>query len=183
MSKRTIHIYRWLLMILGAVLVGFSLPYELALASYFDDAPLKFSPFLSPSPMYTLVGITDWGRDILKVYGITTVIVCFVFLTVAVPTIYVLFRFRAKGDESVLPKQVTGNHKLEILWTVIPVILLVLIAIPTWQAIFKQDRAVKEVANRPAGEVLKVQAIGHQWWWEFIYTDFNVTTANELVLP
>ena len=108
----------------------------------------------------------------------------------SIPIIYVLFRFRDKrtgsghfpyDNERELPKQVGGNTLLEILWTVIPAILLILIAIPTWQTIFRQDKAIKAIER--GGKALKVEVIGHQWWWEFVYTDYNVTTANELVLP
>ncbi|MCY4443911.1 MAG: cytochrome c oxidase subunit II [Proteobacteria bacterium] len=150
-------------------------------ASYFDDAPLKFSPGMEQSPMYTLVGITDWGRDIMHVYGLTTLIVTFVFFAVLIPTVYVLFKFRARGEDQPLPEQVKGNHVLEIVWTVIPVILLIMIAVPTWQSIFKQDRAVKAIER--GGQALKIEVIGYQWWWEFKYVDYDVVTANELVLP
>ena len=153
-------------------------------SGYFDDAPLTFSPSLSQSPMYTLDGLTDWGQEILHVYGLTTIITIIIFLAVSIPIIYVLFRFRDKrtgsghfpyDNERELPKQVGGNTLLEILWTVIPAILLILIAIPTWQTIFRQDKAIKAIER--GGKALKVEVIGHQWWWEFVYTDYNVTTA------
>jgi cytochrome c oxidase subunit 2 len=150
-------------------------------AKPFDDIPSEYSADLSTAPMYTLVGITDWGKSILDVYGITTIVLTFIFLGVAIPCVYALYKFRATGEETELPKQVTGNHLLEILWTVVPVGLLLFIAVPTWEVIFEQDRAQKQiVANENA---LKVKVIGHQWWWEFQYPDYGVTTANELVLP
>ena len=151
------------------------------LARYFDDAPLKFSPSLKDSPMYTLVGITDWGKEIMEVYGLTTIILCLVFLTVALPTVYILFRFRAKEGQTTLPKQTHGNFMLEVLWTTIPVILLAIIAVPTWQSIFRQDAAVKNIHKNE--EALRVEVVGYQWWWKFTYTDYKITTANELVLP
>ena len=146
-------------------------------AKSFDEKPYTLSTSLSDAPMYTLVGITDWGADILRVYGITTVVVVFVFLTVALPTLYALWRFRAKGDETELPKQFTGNHVLELIWTILPVILLLVIAIPTWESIFKQSKRAGDPKN------FHVKVIGHQWWWEFQYPDWGITTANELHLP
>ena len=159
---------------------------------YFDDAPMQFSPSLAQSPMYTLDGLTDWGQDLLYVYGLTTLITIIVFLCVSLPIIYALIRFRDTSSGSgssplgydhlqPLPKQVKGNTLLEIIWTTIPIVLLVLIAVPTWQTIFRQDRAVKHIEQ--GGEALKIEVIGHQWWWEFVYTDYGVKTANELVLP
>ena len=178
--------------------------YKISFARYFDDHELDFSPRLDQSPMYTLEALTDWGKDLLSVYGITTVIVTFVFFAVSIPVIFVLFKFKAKNDHEynkavdanddngvdefvfdpnvALPKQTKGNFLLEVLWSVIPVVLLVIIAIPTWRSIFEQARAQKAVYEGTK-EALKVEVIGHQWWWEFVYTDYSVTTANELVLP
>lgn len=147
----------------------------------FDDYPADYSLNLADAPMYTLVGITDWGKSILEVYGITTWVLVIVFAMVAVPCVYTLYRFRATGKETELPKQVKGNHLLELVWTVIPFLLLIIIAIPTWRVIFEQEDMKKKAAI--SSDVLKIDAIGHQWWWEFKYTQLGVTTANELILP
>jgi cytochrome c oxidase subunit 2 len=146
-------------------------------AKSFDEKPYTLSTNLSDAPMYTLVGITDWGADILRVYGITTIVMVFVFMTVALPTLYVLWKFKAKGNETELPKQFTGNHVLELIWTIVPVGLLFIIAIPTWEVIFKQSARAGDPNN------FHVKVIGHQWWWEFQYPDLGITTANELHLP
>ena len=74
------------------------------------------------------------------------------------------------------PKQVHGNAVLEITWTAIPALILVMIAIPTVQTIFKTQ------AKASTGS-LQVEVIGHQWWWEFRYPELGVTTANELYIP
>jgi len=162
-----------------AILVGLE---KLAFAAKpFDERPLDYSTDMSTSPMYTLTSITDWGQDIMRVYGITTWVLVFVFFMVAIPCVYALYKFRATGEETELPKQVTGNHVLEIIWTVVPVILLLIIAVPTWEVIFNQAANQKKVEASP--DALKVKVIGHQWWWEFQYPDLGVTTANELVLP
>src|SRR5262249_1839801 len=65
---------------------------------------------------------------------------------------------------------------LELAWTVIPAVILVFIAVPTWEGIFR-------VAHPPATNTLKVKAVGHQWWWEFQYPELGLTTANELHVP
>ena len=175
--------YRFISVILFT-LCSYIVKAPIALAKYFDHTPLKFSYKLSDSPMYTLEGLTDWGKDILSVYGLTTLIVTIVFFAVSIPVIYVLFKFRAKSDyhSAPLPKQTKGNFLLEIIWTTIPIILLIIIAVPTWKSIFSQARAQKEI-ELGKKQALKVEVIGHQWWWEFIYSDYGVTTANELVLP
>ena len=140
----------------------------------FDEIPYRIDGQFD-TPMNTLAGETEWARDILGVYGITTVIVTAVFFAVAIPVVFTVWKFKATGKEEKPPKQVHGNHVLEILWTTIPVVLLAFIAIPTWKAIFKQTKI-------PEGAMV-VEVIGHQWWWEFKYPDLGVTTANELHLP
>src|SRR6478672_3949165 len=79
-------------------------------------------------------------------------------------------------DSADKPPQTHGSTKLEILWTLIPAVILVFIAIPTVRTIFKTQ------AKAPAGS-LEVEVIGHQWWWEFKYPEYGITTANEVYVP
>jgi cytochrome c oxidase subunit 2 len=88
-----------------------------------------------------------------------------------------VFRFRHRGAPSDrLPKQVHGNTRLEVAWTIAPALLLAILAVPTIATIFHL---------RPSneGDPLNVTVIGHQWWWEFRYPDLGVVTANELHIP
>lgn len=98
-----------------------------------------------------------------------------VFVVVEAVLVYTIIRFR-KRPGGPAAKPVHGNAALEITWTVIPAVILVLIAIPTVKTIFETQ------AEAPAG-ALKVEVIGHQWWWEFRYPELGVVTANELYLP
>jgi cytochrome c oxidase subunit 2 len=149
-------------------------------AAPFDEKPYALSGSFN-TPMDTIAGLTDWGQGINYVYGITTAIVAFVFLAVSIPLIYAIRRFRVKESDLAHlkpPKQVHGNALLEFIWTIVPVILLLFIAIPTWQIIFRQPDA----NHLPAG-TMKIEVVGHQWWWEFRYPELGITTANELHLP
>ena len=98
-----------------------------------------------------------------------------VFVVVEVGLIYTIFRFR-KRPGGPAAKQIHGNAALEISWTIIPAVILVLIAIPTVKTIFETQ------APAPAG-ALVVEVTGHQWWWEFHYPEYGVTTANEVYIP
>jgi cytochrome c oxidase subunit 2 len=98
-----------------------------------------------------------------------------VFIGVEVALVYTIFRFRRRPDGKI-PEQVHGNTVLEITWTAIPAVILIFIAIPTVRTIFKTQA-------KAAPDALQVQAIGHQWWWEFKYPQYGITTANELYLP
>jgi cytochrome c oxidase subunit 2 len=99
----------------------------------------------------------------------------FVFVFVEAILLYVLFRYRRRSDTD-RPEHVHGNTTLEILWTAIPALILAFIAVPTVRAIFKTQAKAK-------AEALQVEVVGHQWWWEFRYPQYKVTTANELYLP
>src|SRR5690606_21893506 len=89
------------------------------------------------APMSTIGTVTEWGRAINHVYLITTIVCALVGIIVAGLMVYVIWRFRERPGDTHIPKQVHGNYKLEILWSVIPCILLMFIVIPTWEVIFK----------------------------------------------
>lgn len=91
---------------------------------------------------------------------------------------YVLIRYRRKPGQQEIPEQVEGSFKLEVLWTVIPLILVVVLAVPTVKAVFAAGEDHADDKN-----AVKVKVTGHQYWWEFEYTDYGVTTAQDLVIP
>ena len=98
-----------------------------------------------------------------------------VFVIVEGALIFVVLRFRARPGGPP-PRQTHGHTALEIGWTLAPAIVLIFIAIPTIRAIWIVDRP-------PEGDAMVVEAIGHQWWWEFRYPEYGLVTANELHLP
>lgn len=99
----------------------------------------------------------------------------FVLVETLIVIVMVRFRDRGQADE---PKQIHGNSRLELAWTIAPALLLAVIAVPTVLTIFDQAATAKP-------DQLHVRVVGHQWWWEYQYSDFapQVVTANELVIP
>src|SRR5690606_15012698 len=91
---------------------------------------------------------------------------------------YVIIRYRQRKGDNEIPKQVEGNHKLEIIWTVIPILLLTILAIPTVAFTFGQ---ATDYTEDPDAMLVKVTA--HQFWWEFEYPDYGIFTAQDLVIP
>jgi cytochrome c oxidase subunit II len=127
-------------------------------------------------PQTTLAPKGDLARIEDDVFYATVKWATLVFVLVEGALVYAIFRFRGKpGDAE--PEQIHGNTTLEIVWTVIPALILAVIAVPTVKAIFKENETPK------GGDVLTVEVIGHQWWWEFRYPSLNLTTANELHVP
>ena len=126
-------------------------------------------------PQTTLAPKGDLARIEDGVFFETVKWATLVFVLVEGALIYAIFRFRGKpGDAE--PEQIHGNTVVEVIWTVIPALILAMIAVPTVKAIFKENET-------PKGDVLTVEVVGHQWWWEFRYPEFNLTTANELHVP
>ncbi|ANE45554.1 cytochrome B [Paenibacillus swuensis] len=101
-----------------------------------------------------------------------------VVLIVFALAIYVLIRFRRRPGQTDIPVQVEGNHKLEILWTVIPILLLVVLAIPTVRTTFN---LAHDYSKDP--EAIKVKVTAHQFWWEFDYPELGIKTAQDLIIP
>ncbi len=115
-------------------------------------------------------------RDLLIIWvlGPATVILVLVFGVLG----YSLVRFRRKSEHE-LPKQVHGNNRLEIAWTIAPAILLLIIAVSTIDAVIDLGRG-------PADDALHVRVTGRQWQWEFEYLDPEYETAEanlECVAP
>jgi cytochrome c oxidase subunit II len=118
---------------------------------------------------------TEFNRDVGGLFSILIWLGTFVFIFVEAILLYAIFRYRRRSEND-RPEHVHGNTTLEILWTAIPALILVFIAVPTVRVIFKTQAKAK-------ADALQVEVIGHQWWWEFRYPQYKITTANELYLP
>ena len=130
---------------------------------------------LLDSPATTLAPRSDFAwishRIFLQILRWDTAI----FLVVQALLLIAVFRFRERDPETI-PPQVRGSFKLELVWTVLPAVILIFIAFPTVAAIFRTQAA-------PPKDALRVKVIGHQWWWEFQYPDLGIATATDLHLP
>jgi len=119
------------------------------------------------------------AEDQASLFNFIFWIAAIVFVLVEGAVIFIAIKFRRRSDSDKLPYQTHGNDKLEITWTILPVLILAIIAVPTLQQIWEQQNQVPT----DQGEVLNVEAIGHQWWFEFRYPDHEVVTSNELHIP
>jgi cytochrome c oxidase subunit 2 len=138
-------------------------------------APLVVAGCAAAGPMSTLPAQSDFNRAILGVYGIIAWASAAILLVVFAALGWVLLRFRERPGT--LPSQTRGHTVLEIGWTIAPALVLLVIAIPTIQVIFRT-----QAVTRPP-DALEVTVRGLQWWWEFRYPQLDVVTANELHLP
>jgi cytochrome c oxidase subunit 2 len=139
-----------------------------------------------------------YARVADNLWNLVFPIAVFVFFLVQLLVLWLVIRYRRKSDDE-SPKQVHGNTKMEIGWTILPALLLAFVGVQSIQALWK-------LSDRPAASTnpVHVQVIGHQWWWEFSYPKravYNKSTdsyketpcidistdcvrsANELVIP
>jgi cytochrome c oxidase subunit 2 len=118
---------------------------------------------------------TETNSDVTGLHYRLFVLGSLVFVLVEALLLYTIFKYRRKPGQAE-PRHVHGNTTLEVLWTAIPAVILIFIAVPTVRTIFRT-----QAKARPGA--LQVEVIGHQWWWEFRYPEYNITTANELYIP
>jgi len=101
-----------------------------------------------------------------------------IFIMVFSLLTYVVGRFRSRAaDAEREPAQVYGSTQIELAWTIIPILIVIVLFLATARVI----HAIQD-APKPA-EAVDVTAIGHQFWWEFRYPALGVVTANELHVP
>jgi len=126
-------------------------------------------------PQTTLAPKGDFARAVDTLFRSTVWWAAGVFVLVEGALLFAIFKYRERpgGPEA---SQFHGNALLEVIWTIIPATILVFIAIPTVRTIFR-------TAEPPPGDPLVIEVIGHQWWWEFRYPEFNITTASEMYVP
>ncbi|HEX6059807.1 MAG TPA: cytochrome c oxidase subunit II [Gemmatimonadaceae bacterium] len=165
---------------------GTSRPRRLVVAALTVALALGLSACASDYPNTTFVTFSEFGRDIDALWDQLLFWGTIVFVLVEAILIYTLVRYRSRPGQAE-PKHVHGNTTLEIAWTLLPAVILILIAIPTVRTIFRtQAPAVPDA--------LQVEVVGHQWWWEFRYPQFTrqdpatgrvdtLVTANEVYFP
>jgi cytochrome c oxidase subunit 2 len=117
------------------------------------------------------------GKVQLDMIKLSFYIMFGVFAFVITIFVTALIRFRKRKGHERKVDDTHGNMLYEIIWTVIPIILLAILAVPTVKYTF-------ELAKEPKGEdVVKVKVTGHQYWWEFEYPELGIRTAQELHIP
>ena len=105
-------------------------------------------------------------------------IVTFIFVVVAGVTLYAIVRYRRRpGEDGGDPPQVYGSTQIELAWTVVPFLIVIVLFLTTTRYIF----AIERHAAPP--DAVEVTVVGNQWWWEIRYPQLGIVTANELHVP
>jgi len=114
----------------------------------------------------TMERINDFHNLLLY---ITVAITVFVILLL----LYIVVRFSAKRNKT--PSKTTHNTLLEVVWTVIPVLILVIIAIPSLKLLYYADRT--------AEPEMTIKVTGYQWYWGYEYPDYDDLAFNSYMIP
>jgi cytochrome c oxidase subunit II len=133
-------------------------------------------PSLSPTNIFAPVSTP--AQSILDLSLFVIEVTAAIFLVVCALLAYAVVKFRKRQTaERREPAQVYGSSQLELAWTVVPVLILVVLFLAA-------ARVIASVQNAPKPDsAIEVTVIGHQFWWEYRYPSLKVVTANELHIP
>ena len=107
-----------------------------------------------------------WFHDYMLI-PVTTAIMVFVLFLI----LYACIRFRAKKNP--IPSTTSHNSIVEVLWTLIPCLILIVLAVPSFKLLYKQDTI-------PQADVT-IKAVGYQWYWGYEYPDENIIFDSYMV--
>lgn len=134
----------------------------------------------------TLIPAGRVAQDQFNLLILSSVIMTFVIVVVLIIFILAIVKFRrSKVGEDMIPEQVEGSAKLEFIWTAIPIVLLLILAVPTVYSTFDlADVSTMDVEAKDGNSShLTVNVTGNLYWWEFEYPEQGIVTAQELVVP
>jgi cytochrome c oxidase subunit 2 len=105
--------------------------------------------------------VTTVMEDIAEFHDLLLVIITLTTIFVLILLLYTMWRFSAKRNP--IPSKTTHHSMLEMVWTIVPVIILVVIAVPSFKLLYKADVVPKAD--------MTIKAIGNQWYWQYEYPD------------
>lgn len=117
------------------------------------------------------------GEISFELIALSTYIMFGVMGVVFLIFLFVIIRFRKRKNDNSIPKQVEGSTLLEVTWTVIPIILLIILAIPTIKYTFALADHVEDE------DAILVKVTAHQFWWEFEYPELGIVTSQDMIIP
>jgi cytochrome c oxidase subunit 2 len=116
--------------------------------------------------LYPPEAVTEEGREISKLYDIVFAIAVAIFVAVEGLIVWTVLRYRRRPSDVDLPPQTHGNNLVEVLWTLIPTVIVLFLFAISWDTLQKVE-AVSPVAQRD----LHVKALAGQFQWQFEYLD------------
>jgi cytochrome c oxidase subunit 2 len=117
-------------------------------------------------------------KAIVDVSTLVLSVTAVIFVVVASLLVYAIVKFRATpANANREPAQVYGSTQIELAWTIVPILIVIVLFAATARVI----HAIQDAPQPP--NALQVTVVGHQFWWEYRYPGLGVVTANELHIP
>jgi len=130
----------------------------LVLATHGATPASIWQSFFPPPP------VTDQAREIKSLYDLVFYIAVAIFLVVEIAIVFTVFRYRRKPGDDELPPQTHGNNLVEIIWTVIPTVIVAVLFYFSWQSLNKVDTVSAEAP-------VQIRAVAARFQWQFDYLD------------
>ncbi|MDA8828734.1 cytochrome c oxidase subunit II [Candidatus Pelagibacter bacterium] len=135
------------------------------MTSAWADQPKNWQLGFQDSASQSMTDIVSFHNNIL----LPVIIAISVFVLFLM--IYVCIRFRASKNPN--PSKTTHNVAVEVLWTLIPCLILIVMAVPSFKILYKQDTIPKAD--------LTIKAVGYQWYWGYEYPDENIIFESYMI--
>jgi cytochrome c oxidase subunit 2 len=156
------------------------------IVSRFFYTVLLAAAWLQTGPSFAQSGPQPWQMnfrpsatpvmdDIIDFHNLLLVIEVIIVLFVLGLMVYICVKFNAKANPA--PSKTTHNVFLEVVWTVIPIIILIVITVPSVKLLVFMDKAPKEKVE------MTLKVIGHQWYWSYEYPDAGNLAFDSNMIP
>ncbi len=133
-------------------------------------------------PYTTTDPVTDFAWASHDLYATITYVVLVIFVIVTALLAYTLVRFRDDGSPG-NPVQIHGNIQMELGWTLLPVLIVIGLVVPTVRTVFEIGATAPQFSEKNGKPTVEIEVVGKRWWWEFRYVGTGVVTGNEMHVP
>jgi len=147
----------------------------LALASTASANPVPWQVGLQPAASPIMENIHMFGNGVI-------IVMALIVLLVLGLLIYILFRFNARANPT--PSKTSHNTLIEVIWTVVPILILVGIAVPSFSLLFAEHDPARAIAgfDPEVDKQVTIKATGNQWYWSYEYPDNGDLSFDSLML-
>ena len=136
-------------------------------------SPIQFAFSSEPYPWQ--LGLQEPAGSVAEManslHNLLLIIITLISLFVMGLIVYVCWRFSSKNNQ--IPTRTTHNFVLEFLWTVIPVLILIVIAVPSFKLLYYVDKQIEPD--------ITIKVTGNQWYWNYEYPDENITFDSYMI--
>ncbi len=147
-------------------MAGVALATNLPLSGAWAQRPMPWEIGMQPA-------FSPVKQSVINLHNLVLIIITLITLFVAGLLAWVIYRYDARRNPT--PSRTSHNTLLEVGWTVIPILILVVIAIPSFRLVYYEDRTVDPD--------LTIKVTGHQWYWEYSFPDKGPIDYTSMIIP